>query len=69
VVDGPASQSEEDRLRYVFGVSHTSSYAVRGFEDTRLVGTKDFLKLSGCFCHHDGFYRGRQVSLLGSSTT
>jgi hypothetical protein len=33
------------------------------------VCTKDFLKLSSCFGHHDGFYRGRQVTLLGSSTT
>jgi len=44
-------------------------HAVGSLEDTDLVCSKDFLKLCDRLRHHDVFYRGRQASLLGSSTT
>jgi hypothetical protein len=62
-------QSEKNGLRDVFGVRRASRYAVGSLEDTSLVCSKDFLKLGERLCHHDVFYRGRQASLLGSSTT
>ncbi len=62
MVDGPAGQPEEDGLGDILSVSHAARHAVSGFEDTGLVCPKDFLKLCRCFCNHDHFYRGRQVS-------
>jgi hypothetical protein len=62
-------QPEENGLCNVFRVRHAAGDAVGSLEDTGLMFPEDFLKLSESLGHHNVFYRGRQASLLGLSTT
>jgi hypothetical protein len=68
-IDTPAGQPEEDGLRDIFRVRDATGYAVSSLKDKGLVRSKNFFKLWHRLHHHDVFYRGRQASLLGSSTT